>query len=95
MQQKNINKSLPSCESKVNNIITSSSSASSYDNFENNNSISNDLFSVQSSIENDDSSNEGILFPLSIAGKDWHKQEVATKITLNNKRYTNEYLEQK
>ena len=51
--------------------------------------------SVQSSVHNDDSSNKGNLFPLSITGNDCHTQGIATKITLNNETYTNEYLEQK
>lgn len=57
----------------------------SCDYSENNNSISVKPLFVQSSIEIDDSSNEGNISPLSIEGNACHTQEIDTEIMLNFK----------
>ena len=67
--------------------MSSSSSVPSCDDSEKNNFNLDETFSIQSSIENDDSMNEENLFPLSIEGNDYHTQEIATNIISHFKTY--------
>ena len=77
--------------SNVQQDDNNSSDSSDYNSDEKN---SNGTLSVQSSI-NDNSSNDGNLFPLSITGNDYHTQGITTGIIVNFEKYTNKFLQKK
>ena len=88
------------CYIKLNNdrlpsvVLQLHSNLSASSDFTSNNNNSNITLSVQSS-NNDISSNDGVLFQLSIIDIDYHIQGITTDVIINFEKNTNDSLQQK
>ena len=85
---------IPNNDRLSTNVLQVDSNSSDSSDYNSDDKNWNETLSVQSSI-NDNSSNDGIFFPLSIIDNDYHTQDIATDVIIDFEKYTNDSLQKR